>query len=162
MGKRTYFVVKGQTEGDANEHNAYDKYDLPYEKAANALMSMRGYLDYVEEHGYHFTDKLAEKVSSMMVNANGEKHSWTVSQVKTAITGMGHKLADHMTWGDMTYLANMFYADLFPDAMETEAHCLKAAIKIMKDPDGYNGMVFCRWTSDAIGKAMQLEWEDFV
>lgn len=30
------------------------------------------------------------------------------------------------------------------------------------DPDGYDGMIFCRWTADAIGKAIKLDWEKFV
>lgn len=29
-------------------------------------------------------------------------------------------------------------------------------------PDGYEGMIFCRWTADAIGKAIKLDWEKFV
>ena len=157
-------VVNNHEEGEyANSsEQQYDKHDLPYEKAANALMSMRGYLDYVEKHGYHFTDALAEHVSKMMTNANGEKHSWTAAQVKSAISGLPQKASTGMTLGDLTYLANMYYADLYPDVMETELSCLKAAIKISNDPDGYDGMVFCRWTSDAIGKAIQLDWEKFV
>ena len=27
---------------------------------------------------------------------------------------------------------------------------------------GYDGMIFCRWTADAIGKAIKLDWEKFV
>lgn len=34
--------------------------------------------------------------------------------------------------------------------------------KIANDPDGYEGMIFCRWTADAIGKAIKLDWEKFV
>lgn len=26
----------------------------------------------------------------------------------------------------------------------------------------FNGMIFCRWTADAIGKAIKLDWEKFV
>lgn len=28
--------------------------------------------------------------------------------------------------------------------------------------DGYDGMIFCRWTADAIGKAIKLDREKFV
>lgn len=28
--------------------------------------------------------------------------------------------------------------------------------------DGYEGMEFMRWTSDAIGKSLTLNWEDFI
>ena len=31
-----------------------------------------------------------------------------------------------------------------------------------RNDDGYNGMIFCRWTSDVIGKAIDIEWAKFV
>ena len=62
----------------------------------------------------------------------------------------------------VTYAANMYYADLYPDHLKDEASCLRAAYKIANDPDGYDGMIFCRWTADAIGKAIKLDWEKFV
>ena len=36
------------------------------------------------------------------------------------------------------------------------ANCIKSAIQ------GYDGMIFCRWTADAIGKAISINWEKFV
>lgn len=70
--------------------------------------------------------------------------------------------ASHVTHGDAAYLANMYYADLYPDPLKDEASCLRAAYKVANDPDGYEGMIFCRWTADAIGKAIKLDWEKFV
>lgn len=136
--------------------------DLPYEQSANALMSAKGYVDYVNKHGYHFTDALAEHVSKMMVNANGQVHSWTASQVKKSLESLGFIIPTGMTSGDVAYLANMFYADLYPDPLKDEASCLRAAYHIATDPDGYKGMVFCRWTADAIGKAIKIDWEKFI
>lgn len=165
MGKRMYIVVKDhdeQCEHDYAHDGIYDQHDLPYEKAANALMSAQGYLNYVEKHDYHFTDMLADRVTKMMENADGSSHNWTTAQVKAAIMTMGQKVPETVTWGDVAYLANMYYADLYPEVLKDEASCLKAAIKIANDKDGYKGMVFCRWTADAIGKAIKLEWEDFV
>lgn len=168
MGTRTYFVVKDYTEhNEHDEHDyahdgVYDQHDLPYEKAANLLMSSRGYLDYVEKHGYHFTDELADHVTKMMENADGSEHNWFTTQVKAALKGMGAKVPETVTWGDVAYLANMYYADLYPEVLETESKCLKAAAKIANDIDGYKGMAFCRWTADVIGKAVKLDWEMFV
>lgn len=40
---------------------------------------------------------------------------------------------------------------------------LKTYAKLVaSDPDGYEGMEFMRWTSDAIGKSLTLNWEDFI
>ena len=157
-------TVKSNVIHKGEEHEI--EFDLPYEQAANALMSAKGYLAYVKKHGYHFTEALAEHVSKIMENANGTTHSWNAEQVKNAFVSMGAwplgKVKTEATLGDITYLANMYYADLYPDPFKDELSCLKAAHKIAKDPDGYKGLVFCRWTSDAIGKAIHIDWEKFV
>lgn len=62
----------------------------------------------------------------------------------------------------VTYATNMAYADFYPDPLKDEAACLRYAHKVANDPDGYDGMIFCRWTADAIGKAIKLDWEKFV
>lgn len=56
----------------------------------------------------------------------------------------------------VTYAANMAYADFYPDPPKDEAACLRYAHKVANDPDGYDGMIFCRWTADAIGKSNQV------
>lgn len=121
-----------------------------------------GYRAYKEKHGYHFTNDLAEEASKMMENASKDKHSWTVAQVKAAIVGLGKKLPEHVTDGDITYLANMFYADFYPEVFETEAQCIKAAIKMANDPDGYEGMTFCRWKTDLKYKGYKFDFTKFV
>lgn len=128
----------------------------------NALESAEGYSKYIEKHGYHFTDELAEHVSKMMENANGQQHTWTTSQVKKSMESLGLTIPGHVTRGDAAYLANMYYADLYPDPLKDEASCLRAAYKVANDSDGYEGMIFCRWTADAIGKAISINWEKFV
>lgn len=153
-------VVKSNIAHRGEEHDV--EFDLPYEQAANALMSAKGYSEYVKKHGYHFTDALAEHVSKMMENANGQQHSWTASQVKKSMESLGLTIPSHVTHGDAAYLANMYYADLYPDPLKDEASCLRAAYKVANDPDGYEGMIFCRWTADAIGKAIKIDWEKFI
>jgi hypothetical protein len=173
MERKLKYVIVKQHSCDHNEH--YDvaeskiatthnehKLDLPYEQTANALMSAKGYLEYVKKHGYHFTDDLAEHASKMMENANGQQHTWTTSQVKKSMEGLGLVIPNHVTHGDAAYLANMYYADLYPDPLKDEASCLRAAYKVANDPDGYDGMIFCRWTADVIGKAININWEKFV
>jgi hypothetical protein len=125
-------------------------------------MAAKGYSEYVKKHGYHFTDALAEHVSKMMENANGQQHTWTTSQVKKSMESLGLTIPSHVLHGDVTYLANMYYADLYPDPLKDEASCLRAAYKVANDPDGYEGMIFCRWTADAIGKAISINCEKFV
>lgn len=138
------------------EHNKHNKH------VANVLESAEDYYKYIEKHGYHFTDALAEHVSKMMINASGQSHSWTASQVKKSMESLGLTIPEKITTGDVTYLANMYYSDFYPDPLKDEASCLRAAYKIAHDPDGYEGMIFCRWTADVIGKAIKIDWEKFV
>lgn len=153
-------IVKSKINTSQGEQKI--EFDLPYEQTANALMSAKGYSEYVKKHGYHFTNELAEHASSMMKNANGYLHTWNTSQVIKAIENLGLNIPDHVTHGDIVYLANMYYADLYPDPLTDEVSCLKAAYKIANDPDGYKGMIFCRWTADIIGKAININWEKFI
>ena len=106
--------------------------------------------------------ELMKKQQEMMENANGQSHSWTAAQVKKSIESLGLSIPSKVTNGDVTYLANMYYADLYPDPLKDEASCLRAAYKVANDPDGYEGLVFCRWTADTIGKAIKIDWEKFV
>lgn len=155
--------VTVQSKVVAHDGKVHDiKFDLPYEQTANALMSANGYVDYVKKHGYHFTEPLAENVSAMMKNASGMHHTWTAQQVKRTMESLGLIIPANVTLGDVTYLANMYYADLYPEVLGDEASCLRAAYMIANDVDGYKGMVFCRWTADAIGKAVKIDWEQYV
>lgn len=153
-------TVKSKISTHSGEHSI--EFDLPYKQAANALMSAKGYSEYVKKHGYHFTDALAERASKMMINANGQSHSWTASQVKKSMESLGLSIPGKITIGDVTYIANMAYADFYPDPLKDEAACLRYAYRVANDPDGYDGMIFCRWTADVIGKAHKLDWEKFI
>lgn len=135
--------------------------ELPYSRSAFKIMNAQKFVDYVKKHGYHFSNKLAEWASAAMVNADGTNHSWSVKQVETVLENYGGKsVYGKCTIGDLTYLANMAYADFYPDVCKDETACLKYAIKVAKDPDGYEGMVFFRWLSDIIGKEMtDIDWD---
>lgn len=147
---------------ESSEEHENNGYKLPYEKEANKLMSDE-FDKYVKKYGYHFTDALAEHVSKMMENANGQQHTWTAAQVKKSMDGLGLTIPKNVTLGDVTYLANMYYADLYPDPLKDEASCLRgSAYKVANDPDGYEGMIFCRWTADAIGKSVDINWKKFM
>ena len=75
---------------------------------------------------------------------------------------LGLTVPKSVTPGDTAYLANMYYADMYPDPLKDEASCLRAAYKVANDPDGYDGMIFCHWTADVIGNAIRIDWEKFV
>lgn len=39
--------------------------------------------------------------------------------------------------------------------------CIKAAILIANDPDGYEGQAFCRWVADIMAKGKSIDWEKY-
>ena len=132
------------------------------ESGKNEFWNNKGYHEYSEKHGLHFSDKLAEWASRKMKNSNGVDHSWSIDDVKNAFTTMGYKLPSDYTWGDATYLANFLYSDLAA-CLKTETDAVKMAYTIMSsDADGYVGMIFNRWTSDIMTKNENVEWENFM
>lgn len=126
------------------------------------LKSMKGYKDYIKKYGPHFTDALAEYVSQKFINADGTDHWWTASQAKKMFMSLGYDIPDDVSIGDITYLANMAYSDFYPTVLKDEAACLRYAYRVAIDPDGYEGLPFCRWTADVIGKGLDIDWELFI
>lgn len=62
------------------------------------------------------------------------------------------ELPQGVNWGDITYLANMAYADFYPDIIKSEALCIDYAVSVAEDPDGYEGIAFLRYVADRKGK----------
>ena len=150
---RKIFIVRR----DGDSHECEGEHRLPYEKAATALMNASGYVGYVARHGYHFTKALATMASEGMRNADGTSHRWTADEMRAATADM--VIPRGTTLGDVTYLANMAYADFYPKVLKTEESCIQYALAVARDPDGYEGMAFCRWTADIIGKGVTVDWE---
>ena len=127
---------------------------------SDAILNASDYLKYIKKHGYHFTDKLAEYACKMMDNVSNVAHSWSVGQVKNSVgtfTPMHNE-----TFGDLTYTANMAYADFYPSIIDTTDKCIAYSKAVATDPDGYEGIEFIRWVGDVIGKSININWEDFV
>lgn len=121
------------------------------------------YKMYRQKHGEHFCDRLAEWASKRMKNANGESaHTWSVAQVESVFNSIGLVKPETATWGDVTYAANMAYADYFGSSLKTEADVIRQAYADVTDPDGYPGKVFNRWLSDVMGMQIQVPWQDFM
>ena len=62
---------------------------------------------------------------------------------------------------DITYTANMAYADFYPSLIN-ERQCLDYAMAVANDEDGYEGIQFCRYIADIIGKDDTIDWNDFI
>ena len=154
-------VLRHSSESEGERHHNQEAsttiQGLPYEKAAKALMGASGYAAYVAKHGYHFTKQLAIMASEQMRNVDGTSHRWTVDEIRLATNN--EIIPKGTTIGDILYLANMAYSDFYPKVIKTEEACIQYAVAVASDPDGYEGMAFCRWTADLIGKGATIDWE---
>lgn len=141
-----------------SKHGAED--DDSWEKFARQLMTDDDFLSYIKVHGYHFTPKLADHITKhYMTNADGSSHNWTTEQVKEAMQSAGMKQNDlNLNWADAAYLANWYYSDEYPEFLTNEKACITRAFRAANDPDGYEGMTFARWLSDAVGHRIELDW----
>lgn len=136
---------------------------LPNERVASQIMEASSFGEYIAKHGYHFTPELADCATKMLVNSNGREHRWTSDQIRQQLLVHGIGDTGKCTLGDITFLANMAYADFYPEVLASESACIKYAIAVSKDPDGYDGIVFSRWIADLIGrKVTSIEWENYV
>ena len=70
--------------------------------------------EYNDVHGFHFSQSLLKETCSKMVNADGTDHRWTTGQVNDLTREMNYKLPIGRSIEDVTYTANMAYADFFP------------------------------------------------
>lgn len=131
------------------------------ENNTNEFWENKDYVEYKKKNGMHFTEKLADWASSHMVNADGKAHSWKVEEVKAAFPSLGFSLKNGYTWGDVAYMANMIYAD-YIQCLKSETDALKMANAIMNDPDGYDGMIFNRYTADIMEKGTCVPWENVM
>ena len=106
---------------------------------------------YFTKYGKHFSPKLLEYALSKLENKDQTNHRFTCQQIKDSIIRLNYKIPSTSTIEDITYTANMAYADFVPDLI-TEDECIEYAMLVANDVDGYEGIQFYRWISDQIGK----------
>lgn len=151
----------------SDEDNQSSKYVANLQKnkdgsysASVGVVKEDGYNDYVSKHGLHFTKALQEYASKQMVNSNNQEHTWTSEQVQNVCNVLNLKIPDTSTIEDVTYTANMAYADFYPELLN-EHQCIKYAVAVANDKDGYTGIQFCRWVADVVGKKEHIDWDKF-
>lgn len=172
MSRKFFMIIKmrenkeGQAKEGTNKPQAHvhhpTHFDSEFNKAALDLVYDPKFLEYLKTYGYHFNNALADYASRMMKNYNGQQHTWNVSQVKKQLEVLGLSIPSKVTAGDITYAANMAYADYYPDLLKDENSCIKYAHMSASDIDGYEGMIFSRWLADVMGKSIKIDWQKFI
>ena len=128
-------------------------------KISKSLTSKEQYL---EKYGKHFTIKLADFASKQMVNSDGTNKHWDVTDIKQIIDELGYIIPLSSTIGDIIYTANMAYADFYPLLLKDAKSCVRYAMEVAGDKDGYEGIQFCRWMADVKNKNLEIDWNSFI
>lgn len=157
--KKKYHSPQHET-AHADEHDIGDQ----NENIQRFMSIMHDCCDYIGKHGFHFTNELAEHVSREMENVDGSNHHWTVKDIKRMLLLYCNNInIDEKHLGDITYLANMAYADFKTALNFNDEQCIKYAIAVANDPDGYDGLPFSRWLADAAHKHLgNIDWSKFT
>lgn len=117
--------------------------------------------DYLDEHGPHFSKKLCELAVSCMENADGSKHRYSKEEVKELLKRNGVTVKKASEY-DCCFVANMAYADFFPEPLRNEFDIAMYVKKYIDDPDGYDGIAFSRYLADLKRTGTYIDWEEMI
>lgn len=115
----------------------------------------------------HWQADLQQKYNDARLELSQQKQNATLiaalkttEQVQNVCNILNLKIPDTSTIEDVTYTANMAYADFYPELLN-EHQCIKYAVAVANDKDGYTGIQFCRWVADVVGKKENIDWDKF-
>ena len=173
MTKRRFFIVKRESakesvsdatsskDNEVDSHKKKDIFKFPYEQSANELMQDEGFIEYVKKNGYHFNKKLAEYVSKGLYEKTAPLYI-SENQISEFIENSKIAISKKATMGDIIYATNLAHSILYPDLLKDGKSCIIYANKIANASNSYDGIIFCRWTADVIGKNIKIDWEKFI
>lgn len=117
--------------------------------------------EYLDEHGPHFSRELCDHAVSCMENADGSKHRYSKEEVKQLLERNGVTVKNAVEC-DACYVANMAYADFFPEPLKNERDIAIFVKKYIDDPDGYEGVAFSRYLADLKRTGQRVDWEEMI
>lgn len=123
--------------------------------------SSRPFESYLDEHGPHFSKKLCEYAVGNMENSDGSKHMYSKEEVKELLKRNGVTVKKASEY-DCCFVANMAYADFFPEPLRNEFDIAMYVKKYIDDPDGYEGIAFSRYLADLKRTGTYIDWEEMI
>lgn len=122
---------------------------------------MERYLSY---YGLHFNKKLYEFATGMMkkvdkIAGRTEKVSPVkMENLQVMLSRYGVEVEPTDVY-DALYLATMVKADFWGSSIEDEEHMARYIKDVLCDPDGYEGIVLCRFIADCNAKGIGIFWD---
>lgn len=111
---------------------------------------------YINQHSKHFDEKSLEFALKNMTNDDNSDHKFNTEYIQQYIEQHNIAVPNTSNIYDITYTANMAYADFYPNILHSEEDCIKYAIAVANDIDGYEGIQFRRWLVDIMSKNINL------
>lgn len=121
---------------------------------------------YLSFYGYHFNKKLYHFAVSEMrkVDKNGEEQDVDpvlIDELEKALEMYKIDIPEECIY-DAAYLASMVNADFLGSSIEDEEHMMLHIKDVLCDPDGYDGMTFCRFLADCSAKGCVIFWDRMI
>jgi len=122
---------------------------------------MERYLSY---YGMHFNKKLYEFAVSMMKKTDRisgrevKVEPVKVEDLRSLLTRNNVEIEATDIY-DALYLATMVKADFYGSSIEDDLHMARYIKDVLCDPDGYEGIVLCRFIADCNAKGVGVNWD---
>lgn len=121
-----------------------------------------GYREYKRRNGCHFNKALYEFAVSRMEGEDGKPiKAMTKQEVERMLEEAKVEVKNKKGF-DHVFVANMGLADYLGDSVSDMEHLAKYVRNVIDDPDGYEGIAFCRWVADCVGKKVEVPWEECI
>jgi hypothetical protein len=121
-----------------------------------------GYKAYKHRHGCHFNRELCEFAVSRMKGDDGKPIKAMSRQEVERMLEESKITIEHLSGYDHVFVANMGMADYLGDSVPDMEHLAKYVKNVIDDPDGYEGIAFCRWLADCVAMKVEVPWEEVV
>lgn len=142
------------------ENSSRDK--IQSKSSENIQNGIKDAVDYIAKHKYHFTESLMNYAISKMQNSDNTDGRISKDTVENYMNTHGYTNSLRSNLYDITYTANMARADFYPNLLNDTDKCIEYALNVANDVDGYEGIEFCRWVADLMGKNIKIEWNNFI
>lgn len=122
---------------------------------------------YMSFYGLHFNKKLCDFAVGMMEKEDKATGNMIriapikADDLKPILAKNGVELHPNDLY-DAVYLANMVKADYWGSSIEDEEHMARYIEDVICDPDGYDGIVFCRFIADCNAKGIVIYWDRMI
>lgn len=122
---------------------------------------------YMSYYGAHFNKRLYEFATSLMRKEDKASGRMVkvippaMEEVKASLATYNVEIEPNHIY-DAMYLSAMVKADYWGSSIEDEEHMARYIKDVICDPDGYDGIVFCRFIADCTAKGIAVFWDMMI